>query len=155
MHLCVAKLSECLCRFVISKHSHFSVKRTHVIDDESDYFTTDTGTWLTSSEKAALQKREEELRSARHGSRRDRKITFDFAGRRVIENTETVDMYNVDDDIIQQVHYGTGQMHRDTGATFTKDDFCDLVNPDIATEPPKVSCIKVQQNSSFKTTRVT
>ena len=110
-----------------------------MIDDESDYFATETGTWLTNSEKAALQKREEELRSVRHSSRRDRKITFDFAGRRIVETAESVDMYNVDDDVIQQVHYGSGQIRGDGGAVFTKDDFCNLVNPDIETNPPKVS----------------
>ena len=109
-----------------------------MIDDESDYFATETGTWLTNSEKAALQKREEELRSVRHGSRRDRKITFDFAGRRIVETAKSVDMYNVDDEVIQQVHYGSGRTSGDGGAVFTKDDFCNLVNPDIETNPPKV-----------------
>ena len=152
MPLCDVETKEytpgsCCC--IICKYSHFSVKRTHVIDDESDYFTTDTGTWLTHSEKAALQKREEELRSVRHGSRRDRKITFDFAGRRIVENTDTVDMYDVNDEVIQQVHYGTGRTEGDAGAAFAKDDFCDLVNPNIMTEPPKVSvteCPRVVSN---------
>ncbi len=55
-----------------------------MIDDESDYFSVDDR-WLSSKERDKLRKREEELRDKRHGSRLDRKITLDFAGRRVIE----------------------------------------------------------------------
>lgn len=55
-------------------------KRTHVIDDESDYFSVDSNKWLSSDQRDKLKKREEELREKRHGSRLDRKINFDFAG---------------------------------------------------------------------------
>ena len=45
-----------------------------MIDDECDYFSTDSNQWLSKEDRDALRKREEELRAARHGSRRDRKV---------------------------------------------------------------------------------
>ena len=45
-----------------------------MIDDECDYFSTDSNQWLHKEDRDALRKREEELRAARHGSRRDRKV---------------------------------------------------------------------------------
>lgn len=113
-----------------------SVKRTQVIDDEADYFATDTQ-WLSKSEKQALRKREEELRNIRHASRKDRKITLDFAGRRVVEDEQSVDVYDMNDEVVQVVHYGkTSQPN--SGPTFTADDFTALTNPSINIDAPKV-----------------
>lgn len=61
------------------------MRRTQVIDDESDYFATDSNQWLSKQEREALQRRERELRELRHASRLTRKITIDFAGRQVLE----------------------------------------------------------------------
>ena len=35
----------------------YSVRRTQVIDDESDYFAVDTNRWLSDHEREALRKR--------------------------------------------------------------------------------------------------
>lgn len=70
-----------------------SVRRTQVLDDESDYFATDSNQWLSPNERAALRKREEELREIRHASRKDRKITLDFAGRTVLEEDGNLKQY--------------------------------------------------------------
>jgi hypothetical protein len=51
-----------------------------VIDDESDYFSLEANQWLTPQQRTALQKRSEEINQRRHGSRLDKKFTFDFAG---------------------------------------------------------------------------
>ena len=59
-----------------------------MIDDESDYFSVDDR-WLSKADKEKLGKREEELRAQRHASRKDRKITLDFAGRKVVEVSES------------------------------------------------------------------
>lgn len=67
------------------------VRRTKVIDDECDYFASDSNRWLSKKEKDALRKKEEELREKRHGSRRQMKITLDFAGRRVIDENQPCD----------------------------------------------------------------
>ena len=73
------------------------VRRTKVIDDECDYFASDTNKWLPKKERDALRKKEEELREKRHGSRRQMKVTLDFAGRKVIDENEPVD-YGADSD---------------------------------------------------------
>lgn len=73
--------------------SSCSVRRTQVLDDESDYFATDSNTWLSPNERAALRKKEEELRELKHASRKDRKITLDFAGRTVVEETGNLKQY--------------------------------------------------------------
>ncbi|CAG5134909.1 unnamed protein product [Candidula unifasciata] len=110
------------------EYDRTSVKRTQVIDDECDYYATDANQWLSSEERDKLRKREEELRKSRHGSRRDRKITFDFAGRRVIdaEDDSAQKMYDMNDEVIQQVHYGKSVKNS-----------ADIVNPSIQLEPPK------------------
>ncbi|MBN3307878.1 TRIP4 protein, partial [Amia calva] len=43
-----------------------SVRRTQVIDDESDYFSTDSNQWLSKAEREALRRREEQLRDLRY-----------------------------------------------------------------------------------------
>jgi len=109
-----------------------SAKRTHVIDDESDYFATDSNQWLTSKQRSALRSKEAEIRAKRHASRRDRsrQVTLDFAGRRVIEED----------------HDTTSAMAEDTGdvaTEFNPADFTvDLVNPNIRLPaPPEVHFI--------------
>ena len=71
-------------------HTHTSVRQTKVIDDEMDYFSVDTNQWLSEQERMRLRKREEELREQRHGSRRNKAVTLDFAGRRVMEEESKV-----------------------------------------------------------------
>lgn len=114
----------------------YSVRRTQVIDDESDYFSTDNR-WLSKSERAKLKKREEELRAQRHASRKDRKITLDFAGRQVIEETNpaAVNMYDVNDEVIQEIHFGARPK---SGPTQPDEKLSDLVNPSIGKPGPKV-----------------
>ncbi|XP_028678577.2 activating signal cointegrator 1 [Erpetoichthys calabaricus] len=70
-----------------------SVRRTKVIDDESDYYATDSNQWLSKSEREALRKKEEELRNLRHSSRTSRKITIDFAGRQIIDDENNMTEY--------------------------------------------------------------
>lgn len=79
--------------YLCAIHVISSVRRTQVLDDESDYFATDSNQWLSPSEREKLRKKEEELREIRHASRRDRKITLDFAGRRVIEEGNNLNEY--------------------------------------------------------------
>ena len=50
----------------------------------------DANQWLSDAERDSLSKKETEMREAKYGSRRDRKIVLDFAGRRVIEQEDTV-----------------------------------------------------------------
>lgn len=72
-----------------------SARRTKVIDDESDYFQTNS-TWLTSAERERLRKREEEISAQKHASRLSRKVTLDFVGREVFVGHEENSEFNED-----------------------------------------------------------
>merc|ERR1719270_1382356 len=74
-----------------------SAKRTQIIDDESDYFNVDSNKWLTPQQREALKKKKEEFHEEKHKSRLDRRITFDFAGRKVVEEDHRVE-YDINDD---------------------------------------------------------
>ena len=74
-----------------------SAKRTQIIDDESDYFNVDNNRWLTPEQRSAMSRRKEEMQQEKHKSRLDRKITFDFAGRKVVEEDHQVD-YDINKD---------------------------------------------------------
>ncbi|KAL2088449.1 hypothetical protein ACEWY4_015348 [Coilia grayii] len=115
-----------------------SVRRTQVLDDESDYFATDSNQWLSPNERAALRKREEELRELRHASRKDRKITLDFAGRAVLEEDGNLkEYYEKLDDTVQAMHAGS------MGQTSRRPERAeghlprDLVNPNIVQDAPQ------------------
>ncbi|KAJ8029259.1 Activating signal cointegrator 1 [Holothuria leucospilota] len=80
-----------------------------VIDDQSDYFSTDSNHWLSTKDRKALQAKKEQLKEQKYGSRRNKKVTLDFAGRRVIEEGEGVNMYDINDETVQRIHYGKGK----------------------------------------------
>lgn len=73
--------------------SNSSVRRTQVLDDEADYFATESNQWLSPDERERLRKQEAELRELHHASRKDRKITLDFAGREVIDEGNNLNEY--------------------------------------------------------------
>jgi len=111
-------------------------QRTHVIDDESDYYSTGTGSWRTEQEREALQKKEEELRAKRFGSRLDRKITFDFAGRQVIDaddHSAAMQMYS-EDPLAQPSEIS--QKNKELIAMLTEEHGRYLVNPSIKIPAP-------------------
>lgn len=60
----------------------FSARRTKVIDDQSDYFQSNS-TWLSTSEREKLQKQETEAHALKHMSRLDRRVVMDLTGREV------------------------------------------------------------------------
>jgi len=64
----------------------YSTRRTKVIDDESDYYQSNS-IWLSHDERRKLQKQEEEALARKHASRLDRKVTIDFMGR-VVTNED-------------------------------------------------------------------
>nr|CAB3223411.1 activating signal cointegrator 1-like [Phallusia mammillata] len=79
------------------KYDRTCAQRTRVIDDESDYFAADTNIWLGDKERELMKKKEAELWEKKHGSRLNKKVTLDFAGRRVIED-DGAD-YNINEDV--------------------------------------------------------
>ncbi|XP_007426827.2 activating signal cointegrator 1 [Python bivittatus] len=90
------------------EYDQTSVRRTQVIDDESDYFATDSNQWLSKQERQVLEKRAKELRELRHASRLSRKITIDFAGRQIREEHDNLAEYHSKlDETVEAINSGT------------------------------------------------
>jgi hypothetical protein len=72
------------------QHQLERAKRTIVLDDQCDYYTSDSN-WLSEDERAAALAREQAEREARHGSRIGAaiKVSFDFEGRQIVDDAET------------------------------------------------------------------
>ncbi|CAF4914770.1 unnamed protein product [Pieris macdunnoughi] len=88
------------------EYDRTSERRTRVTDDDSDYFNANS-VWLSASEKEKLQKYQLSLHEKKHTSRLNKKMTFDFAGRQVIEDN-TID-YEVDVEQIRNITSGNAQ----------------------------------------------
>ncbi|KAJ3593939.1 hypothetical protein NHX12_006272 [Muraenolepis orangiensis] len=116
-----------------------SVRRTQVLDDESDYFATDSNQWLSTSEREKLRKQDEELRELRHASRKDRKITLDFAGRQVLDETDNNGQYyNKLDETINAITTDSFlKSPSRAGDQGGKQNFGELVNPNIVQAAPQ------------------
>uniref|UniRef100_W5KIR1 Activating signal cointegrator 1 n=1 Tax=Astyanax mexicanus TaxID=7994 RepID=W5KIR1_ASTMX len=115
-----------------------SVRRTQVLDDESDYFATDSNQWLSPGEREVLRKRDEELRELRHASRKDRKITLDFAGRRVLEEGENLTQYyNKFDETVKAINTGSLVQKPKSSGSAGRQHLRDLVNPNIVQAAPQ------------------
>lgn len=56
-----------------------SERRTKVIDDESDYYSSGS-VWLSETERQKLKSQEDTERARKHASRRDARFVLDFAG---------------------------------------------------------------------------
>ncbi|NXE24100.1 TRIP4 protein, partial [Ardeotis kori] len=114
-----------------------SVRRTQVIDDESDYFATDSNQWLSKQEREALQKREQELRELRHASRLAKKITIDFAGRQILEEDDSMAEYHSKlDETIEAIN--SGMLSKPAGSPEAKMTLNSgvLVNPRLLQPAP-------------------
>ncbi|XP_060887257.1 activating signal cointegrator 1 [Labrus mixtus] len=116
-----------------------SVRRTQVLDDESDYFATESNQWLSPGEREKLKKKEEELRELRHASRKDRKITLDFAGRQVIDEGNGLnEYYNKLDETLKAMNNDP----KSKSPTYSerkdgRQTLGDLVNPNIMQSAPE------------------
>lgn len=69
------------------EYDRTSERRTRVIDDNCDYYSSDNK-WLTTEQRELVRKKEKELRDEQEASRRRQKITLDFAGRQVVRAEE-------------------------------------------------------------------
>ncbi|XP_069621829.1 activating signal cointegrator 1 isoform X1 [Ranitomeya imitator] len=128
-----------------------SVRRTHVIDDESDYFSTDSNQWLSQAERETLCKKEQELQELRHASRLSRKVTIDFAGRKVLEEGADLDEYHKRfDEVVHAVNSGT-KAKPVRSSENTRDSL--LLNPAVMFPPP-VWVDQVSATSSRRRTGV-
>lgn len=125
-----------------------SVRRTQVLDDESDYFATESNQWLSPGEREKLRKKEEELRELRHASRKDRKITFDFAGRQVIEEGNNLnEYYNKLDETLKAMNSDSvSKSPRSSERQGGRQSSRELVNPNIMQSAPEFVDIGGSEN---------
>ncbi|XP_023388273.1 activating signal cointegrator 1 isoform X2 [Pteropus medius] len=115
-----------------------SIRRTQVIDDESDYFASDSNQWLSKIERETLQKREEELREFRHASRLSKKITIDFAGRKIVEDENPLAEYHSRlDETIQAIANGNLNQPLTKLDRSSEEPLGVLVNPNLYQSPPQ------------------
>ncbi|XP_028812545.1 activating signal cointegrator 1 isoform X2 [Denticeps clupeoides] len=111
-----------------------SVCRTQVLDDEADYFATHSNQWLSPTERAALHRREEELHELRHTSRKERRITLDFAGRQVLEDGQNQKQYYSRlDETVQAISTGSLVQTNKREDSYLRE----LLNPNIMQAAPQ------------------
>lgn len=79
------------------EYDRTSERRTKVIDDESDYYSTNS-VWLSDAERKKLKSQEDAERARKHASRKDARFTLDFAGRQVVEENKVIELLNDEDD---------------------------------------------------------
>ncbi|KAI9532096.1 hypothetical protein NQZ68_034984 [Dissostichus eleginoides] len=126
-----------------------SVKRTQVLDDESDYFATESNQWLSPNEREKLRKKEEELRDLRHASRKDRKITLDFAGRKVLDEGNNLnDYYDKLDETLRAMNSDSPSKSPMFSRQVGRQTLGDLVNPNIMQAAPE--WVDVGGSESYK-----
>ena len=69
------------------EYDRTEIHRSKVLDDESDYFQNTR--WLSKDEKEVVHKKADERADAMHQSRLKSKVTLDFAGRKIVEDTSS------------------------------------------------------------------
>lgn len=111
------------------EYDRSSEKRTTIIDDESDYFKA-SSVWLSDSERKKLKKIEDEMREKKHGSRLNRKITLDFAGRQVI--TEPSISAEYEDEVLKEIASSCTPNYKNKKMIYdapTEKDLADKIHP--------------------------
>lgn len=105
-----------------------SACRTKVIDDELDYYQSNS-IWLSAAEREKLQKQEAEANAHKHASRLDRKITLDFMG----ETMREIDEYESNQEL-------SNTDAKELSEAILSEEFEDLYAcPSIELERPTVS----------------
>lgn len=129
-------------------YDRMSEKRTTVIDDESDYFRTNS-VWLSDEERIKLKKIEEKMKEKKYASRRDQKITIDFTGRQVVEEASMNAEF--EKEILEEIsdtfaHSNQGLYSGDQTANLNFDD-CD---PNLSVPAPVVSTHDYKYSNRFR-----
>lgn len=117
------------------KYDRESERRTTVIDDESDYFRANS-VWLSDEERKKLKTLENQLNEVKHGSRLNRKITFDFAGRQVVEEPAMTKEF--EDKILQEIVNMTANSNQLSAANPDLELKAPIFDENIATLFPKL-----------------
>lgn len=68
-----------------------AAKRTAVIDDQEDYYESTSNRWLTEEEKGKAKEKEKKREQEKEESHK-LKFTFDFAGRRILVDSEAEEL---------------------------------------------------------------
>lgn len=123
-----------------------SAQRTKVIDDQADYFATDSNRWLTKQERKLLAKKEQELHEEKCKSRRDRKVTLDIAGRQVIDEDEysVLASKTMADTMLQNLN-----SHSQPRSYAPSKVSGDLVNPTLEHQPTFDPSVSKSSNANF------
>eukprot|EP00096_Caligus_rogercresseyi_P000273 TRINITY_DN10680_c0_g1_i1.p1 TRINITY_DN10680_c0_g1~~TRINITY_DN10680_c0_g1_i1.p1 ORF type:complete len:521 (+),score=108.37 TRINITY_DN10680_c0_g1_i1:23-1564(+) len=124
-------------------------KRTQVIDDENDYFSSDGNQWLSSEQRAALQKREAVIRESKYGSRLNRKVTIDLAGRQVLNVNEFSGYDASQDAVVKSIYDKKKEQKTPTHSSLEIPH--QLLNPTI--DRPRPEYIAKDKKSSSKEKR--
>eukprot|EP00794_Sanderia_malayensis_P005925 gene5925-6611_t len=101
-----------------------SARRTKVIDDQADYFSSESK-WLTGKQREDAQIKEQKVMDKKHNSRRSRKYVLDFLGREVREEVGSHDYFSEENFEQEAEHAGT-----EVNASQT------LMNPSLKIKPP-------------------
>ncbi|KAG7560009.1 Zinc finger C2HC5-type [Arabidopsis thaliana x Arabidopsis arenosa] len=67
-----------------------SAARTTVIDDQSDYYESESSIWLSAEEKELVRKKREEIEEAERLKKSKVVMTFDLVGRKVLLNEDDI-----------------------------------------------------------------
>ncbi len=102
----------------------------------------DANKWLTPEHRRLLKEKEDKLREDRHGSRLNKKYTFDFAGRRVVDDDIAAAASQYDpskDETLKKILEAKDQLRlekhlKSIGQPGPSD--ADLVNPSIQVARP-------------------
>lgn len=81
-------------------------RRTTVIDDESDYFRTNS-VWLSDAEREKLRRLEAEVDARKHASRLSTRVTLDFSGRRMEVVEEPQLSAEWEDEVLREIAEST------------------------------------------------
>merc|ERR1719414_2248986 len=121
------------------EYDRTSEKRTKVIDDESDYFSTDALKWMPRKQKDNMIKLEQELREKQDEARRSREIDFDFSGKRVTESkTDFSNFALTEHKLLQSIkEYNTerSQCEEEPDEYHLQSNNSSLANPCLSFEP--------------------
>lgn len=129
------------------EYDRTSAQRTKVIDDQADYFSTESNRWLTKRERELLTKKAQELHEEKCKSRRDRNVTLDIAGRRVIDEDEhsSVAVRTMADTMLQSLTSNSQQISKRSYAPGELNG--DLVNPALEHQPIFVASVSTSSSA--------
>lgn len=98
-----------------------SAARTRVLDDQADYFTDSTSSWLSPEERAAAAKAAAAREAERNSRSKGMRVALDFAGRSVVVRDELSEKEAATRDALKALAFGAapGAQLSPSSASFT------------------------------------